>query len=684
VRAAVKTPKSNTAMLHQSPVMNRSVRPSIISHILASIAGIMLFGEAQAAETTISYIDGQDRMDPIVLDEATAPTLLDVPTAAAATQSGIISESGGSFGITKVGEGSLTLTGANTYTGPTAIGSETAAGGTLIVGAGGTLGDGTSALFLGGADTVNTGNLDLTGNSATVGSLTVSTNDFAANTVTIGAGHTLTVNGDVTIGGLMNTATRTTLFAATGAGALVIGTSGGTLNVVNFSANDGAADTDATMDVSGLASFTADYGSTGVINVGSSANVDSANNRAPFGTLVLGANNTLTAGELNVGVNANNGSSANRSAGTVLLGTTNVINVDAITVGAGKAVEANPMGGRMLFNEGLTNPEVTLRGSDGTSRVASLIVYDGSLYTASSNHSGPIGTVDFTGGTVNAMIENLTVTIGKAAANTAPSTGMLSFDAGIIDATTATIAVRGTTTTGAGSVTTGTLNVNGTANLVVGAGGIILGDTSQGVGDAAITGNLNIDGGTVTMGGDIRRGPHNDVGSPGIANVTLTAGMLDMGNHNLGTTDGPITTLEITAGTLQNVGEIHVLTLQKLGGGDVTLDATALTGNVEVQAGTLILVSDILSATTDVSLVDGAKLALNFVGTDAVNQLFFNGVPQLTGTWGAAGSGADHIDNDFFSGIGTLTVLVPEPSVVALALVGMGFLLYRRRRVARG
>ena len=49
------------------------------------------------AQTTITYIDGDDRADPIAL---TADATLEVDTGTA-TQSGAITESGGAFGLTK-------------------------------------------------------------------------------------------------------------------------------------------------------------------------------------------------------------------------------------------------------------------------------------------------------------------------------------------------------------------------------------------------------------------------------------------------------------------------------------------------------------------------------------------------------------------------------------------------------
>ncbi|MCG8376633.1 MAG: autotransporter-associated beta strand repeat-containing protein, partial [Chlorobiales bacterium] len=82
--------------------------------------------------STIDYADGLDIANTIDLqNDAT----LNVSTGTA-TQSGIIGETSGSWGITKSGAGTLTLSGTNTYTGGTTINA-----GTLIVSGGDALAD---------------------------------------------------------------------------------------------------------------------------------------------------------------------------------------------------------------------------------------------------------------------------------------------------------------------------------------------------------------------------------------------------------------------------------------------------------------------------------------------------------------------------------------------------------------
>jgi hypothetical protein len=67
---------------------------------------------------------------------------------------------------------------------------------------------------------------------------------------------------------------------------------------------------------------------------------------------------------------------------------------------------------------------------------------------------------------------------------------------------------------------------------------------------------------------------------------------------------------------------------------------------------------------------------------EVVAGLYFNDVLQASGTWGATGSSALNINDDYFAGTGVLNV-VPEPATMSLlALGGLGILARRRRRKA--
>jgi autotransporter-associated beta strand protein len=104
-------------------------------------------------------------------------------------------------------------------------------------------------------------------------------------------------------------------------------------------------------------------------------------------------------------------------------------------------------------------------------------------------------------------------------------------------------------------------------------------------------------------------------------------------------------TLTLT-GTISGTGE-----LVKGDNGTVLLSvAPAYNGNTTVSSGTLSLAVSGLADSSDVNLGSAATLDLNFTGTDTVNGLFINGVPQPAGVYTSAHASGR------FTGSGTLTV----------------------------
>ena len=96
--------------------------------------------------------------------------------------------------------------------------------------------------------------------------------------------------------------------------------------------------------------------------------------------------------------------------------------------------------------------------------------------------------------------------------------------------------------------------------------------------------------------------------------------------------------------------------ITKLGSGTLTLSgANTYTGDTSIEAGTLSITSDFLADAADVYLTTGAIFDLDFAATDVIDSLYFDGISQAIGTYGAIGSGATY-ESAFFSGTGLLSV----------------------------
>jgi autotransporter-associated beta strand protein len=141
-------------------------RATELVFITALGTAVMIGGGAAAQDYT--YTDGEDFAGPLNTD-ATGVSNLRVDGTDAATQSGVISGSGT---VRKLGAGTLTLSGANTYTGDTQITEGTLDVTGSIASSTITLNGGTRLIVDGNAisDTatvsVNGGTLQLTGNEA--------------------------------------------------------------------------------------------------------------------------------------------------------------------------------------------------------------------------------------------------------------------------------------------------------------------------------------------------------------------------------------------------------------------------------------------------------------------------------------------------------------------------------------
>ena len=387
-------------------------------------------------------------------------------------------------------------------------------------------------------------------------------------TTRINPGVTLTIAGSTNIsGGTGFTANNFSLLVGTNSsvtpslatyiigtnGALIINSGTGVIAVAQFNTTGKHAGVNlrAILDLSGLDNFSANAGRLllGCMNNGSA------------GILYLARTNLLTLTgstipQLNVGDN-----NSNQGDPSVLyLGVTNAIFANSIAFGRAKGTN-----GSMYFNPAFIsqNPSAFFRGQDGTSRVSTWIVSDLLAASGTADVTQPNATNDFSGGTVNALVDSLV--LGKTtltASGLAPagytsnrfSLGVLTFTAGTINANNLTnglqIANAGASTsldTGIGVINAngGSLVVNRSLVLGSGFGDFVVHGTNDSLAPPVTSfaqGTLNILGATVLAS--------NILSGGGRAFITANNGALVITNV-AGTPAAPLTGLALNNSTLR-------------------------------------------------------------------------------------------------------------------------------------
>ncbi len=559
------------------------------------------------------------------------------------TVQGIIqNNSTGAVSVAKTGSGSWTLSGANTYTGSTIVDQ-----GTLTFAT-------NDQVFSGGlifglaAGSVNTGTLDLTAVNASFSSLTVRTNTASTNNITVGAGKTLTINGNVTVGA--NVADAVASLAASGGGNLVVGA--GTTNTFQIGGVTGSVLSGSTaVDLSGLATFTVNQGSGGTFRLGDST----TGSNAPAGsTLKLASANTIATGNFRIG----DGSGGNATHVLTLGNGANVINATTVNIGsAGSGIRSS---GSMVFADADTTGTLTLRGFDGGTTRTTLNM----VSTTGNTAVGMNSTVNLSGHTADLLVD--TLTMARRTANAGGSSATLTFDQGTLDVTTLNMANRsnavgnvtatvnlgdsvaaGVPTVTIGSITMAVSSGSGAgvsaANLNISGGNVGIGTGSgtainmaNAASGVAASSTLNITGGTVTLSGNITR-----TGGAGTETATLAlngaSSVLDMAGYGIGASGAAIT-LNAESGILKNVASINGIGgLTKASAGTLTLDGVnGYVGDTVVSDGSFVLADNasmkfVLGAISGDSndLSGGGTVSLNgdfVIDTTAANSL-------STGTW---------------------------------------------------
>jgi hypothetical protein len=421
--------------------------------------------------------------------------------------------------------GTMLWTGSNNWS---ALGNWT----NLSAGGYGPPGTSNDVVF-GNSGTVATSNTvnSIVDSDTTINSLAFS-NLSGYHTMQINPGRTLTITG--TAPGYQNSpainvglegyaATNQLIRAAiTGSGGtLAISNTSATIQVrVGFSNN--VVGPLAVLDLSGLGTFNANMNH---IQLG----VESGTPRQVAGILSLAKTNNITLVQSN-NVNStftsgspglylgHNTHSGDTNGSVLYLGITNGLFVNFIVIGRG-----NQTNNLLAFNPAFlsNHPTVYIRASDGVGRVGIWTVGDNSPGTLTGPSSG---TNDFTGGSVDAMVDLLFLGRGRVGNTVNTGIGTLTFNDGTIDVNTLRLGTMVDEASSTNASGVGVANVNGTATLIVNSSlefahiNNVTSPTAPAI--AGTRGTLNINGATVQAA--------NIFGGGGSGTINLNSGILDV------------------------------------------------------------------------------------------------------------------------------------------------------------
>lgn len=551
-------------------------------------------------------------------DVGLGSNVLTLGNASSTTFSGIISGSGTS-GLTKLGIGTLTLTGANTFSGATTVSA-----GTLSIGAGGVTGT------LGNGDVINNATLAinrsdavaLANNISGTGALTKS----GAGTLTLSGNNTYSGATTISVGGLE--AGSTTALSTNSAFTLA--------NVATASLDlNGYNNTIASLTGGGTLGGNLTLGG-GVLTIGNATSttysgaVTEAGDiiKQGLGALTLaGANTysgttTISQGTLNIGA----------AAATGTLGTGAVINNATLQLNRSDDISlANAISGtgELIKTTAGTNSTVTLTGNNTYTGLTTIL--EGTLQVGNGGTQGTIGSWVVSNAGTLSMNRSDNVTLANAVVGAG---GLTQLGTGMTSLTGAN-AYTGTTTitngilsvgdgAGIGTLGTGSVVNNATlqlnrsnemvvSNVISGTGNVV----KLAAGQVSLIG-ANIYGGTTTISdGILNIGFGSTVGALGsgdvINNATLQinrSNAITIANNISGT--GAL--VKLAAGTASLTGTNSYSGTTTISAGTLSVGAGGATGSLGS--------GDVINnATLQLNRTDSFAVSNNISGTGALTKI---------------------------------------------------------------
>lgn len=168
--------------------------------------------------------------------------------------------------------------------------------------------------------------------------------------------------------------------------------------------------------------------------------------------------------------------------------------------------------------------------------------------------------------------------------------------------------------------------------------------------------SLQLTGGLVNGPGALRTWGGTMSSLASAESSVIAAPLQLVGSATLYVEDGDAADDLIVSGAIINNNN-----LTKTGDGTLKLTGTnTFGGDTTVNAGVL-KVSGASLSDTDKLVINGGVVDPSG-SNETVNTLFFGATQQQAGTWGATGSGADNINDTYFTGTGVVTVITGPPS----------------------